>query len=160
MKSNRTIVTTSYIPEGNPGTRITLQVMARLARRAITLPWFAEFALQFSNASSADSYLRPFFHYLDEDVETLYAPEFNLIHLLEHGNLIGDCDDIAMFYAAIFKAIGIERIRFVAMRTRKGDPDFYHVVVEAFEDGRWKRFDSTVKPSLVQIDYGQMVEYV
>lgn len=156
---NNSIITTTTIAPGPQGTAETLRVMAGLARNAATWDTFQVFSRLFENAAQVDKTLRPHYEYVAEEVETLYAPEYNLMNLIRNGKLIGDCDDIAMFYAAIFYVLGIPA-RFVAMRTKKNDPLFYHVVVEAFEHDRWKRFDPTVIPSLVEIDFGQMLEYI
>lgn len=147
------------IATGEQGTLETLRIMAGLARESSNYPEFLEFAHSFSSASDVNRNLYHLFEYQDEEIETLISPETNLEILNKTGKLIGDCDDIAMFYAAIFYALGIPA-RFVAMKTKKNDPDFLHVVAEAFEDNRWKRFDPTVKPGLIQIDYGRMTEYV
>ena len=153
------IITQTSIAAGPQGTRETLRIMAGLSRNASRWELFRDFSRMFTNASEVDSVLRPFYRYANEDVETLYAPEYNLTHLIKTGSLTGDCDDIATFYGAIFYVLGIPA-RFVAMRTRQYDPDYYHVVVEALEADRWKRFDATVIPGLVQVDYGQMWEYI
>lgn len=158
MKNNP-IITTTWIPDGNAGTRATLVTMANLATCALSDELFSTFATMFNTTNDVDRQLRPRYQYLDEEVETLYAPEYNLLHMLETGYLIGDCDDIAMFYAAIFKGMGLPT-RLVAMRTKHNDPEFYHVVVEVFERNRWRRYDPTVVPSLAQVDFGQMVQYV
>lgn len=84
---------------------------------------------------------------------------FNMHRLLQNQDIVGDCDDVAMFLAAVLK-IKNYRTRFVALRTRRHDPEFYHVVTEAMEQGQWKRFDPTVVPGLIQVDYGQMIEYL
>jgi len=147
------------IGTGAQGTRETLRIMAGLARDAANDPHFQEFARSFRNADHVNVELYHAYKYQDEEIETLYHPVFNLGYLLETGELTGDCDDIAMFYAAVFTVLGIP-CRFVAMKTKRHDPEFLHVVVEAFENNRWKRFDPTVTPGLVQIDYGRMVEYV
>jgi len=147
------------IGPGEQGTLETLRIMAGLAREAANDSIFVEYARSFSNTSEVNQAHYGVYKYLHEEIETLYAPEFNLEHLQQTGELTGDCDDIAMFYAAIFKVLGIP-CRFVAMKTRRHDLEFSHVVVEAFEDNRWKRYDATVMPGLVQIDFGRMIEYV
>jgi len=147
------------IAAGPQGTAETLAVMVALIRDAANNEIFQEFAGMFRSASDVHETLNRYYRYTDESIETLYAPEYNLGMLISELKLIGDCDDIAMFYAAIFKVLGI-LTRLVAMKTRPHDPDYYHVVVEAFEDHRWKRFDPTVKASTPQVDYGQMTVYV
>lgn len=157
------IVQTVYVPNGSSGTKATLQLMSRLARRATTIPAFVVFAqnlqLLGGDTEAINEFLAKYYDYTDEEIETLYAPEYNMIHLLDKRKLIGDCDDISMFYAAVFKTLGY-RVRFVAMKTKRNDPEYRHVVAEVLEDGRWKRYDPTVGANVTQIDYGQMVEYV
>jgi len=149
---------TSIAP-GEQGTRETLRMMAGLAREASRDSRFIEFANLFQSAADVHASLSGVYKYQDEEIETLYAPTFNLNYFNQTGELTGDCDDIAMFYAAIFRVLGLPT-RFVAMKTKRHDPEFLHVVVESFEDGRWRRYDPTVQPGLVQIDFGRMVEYV
>lgn len=153
------IITQMSIAPGALGTQETLRIMASLARNASDWGLFQEFAKRFQSANHVDATLRPLFEYTEEPVETLFAPEYNLAHLLRFGKLIGDCDDIAMFYAAVFFTMGIQS-RFVAMRTKKTDSNYFHVVIEANEGNGWKRFDPTVIGGLQQIDFGRMVVYV
>ena len=151
-------ISTTTIGKGAQGTRETLRIMAGMVRHAVSMEPFREFALFFPNAQSVEV-IRKYFRYTPEDVETLYSPEYQLYSLIHTGQFTGDCDDIAMMYAAIFHVLGLST-RFVAMKTKRNDPEFLHVVVETFENNRWKRFDPTVKPGMIQIDFGQMVEYI
>lgn len=147
------------IGTGAQGTRETLRIMAGLARDACNDQLFADYASAFKTTAEVHREHYPLYKYQHEEVETLYAPEYNLQILFDTGSLTGDCDDISMFYAALFYAMGLPT-RFVAMKTKKFDPEYLHVVTEAFEDNRWKRFDPTVTPGMVQIDYGRMIENV
>lgn len=152
-------ITTMSIALGPQGTQETLRIMAALVRAAADDNVFREFASQYRTPAEVDLMLRIVYTYIEEPIETLYAPQYNLSHLYQFGSIIGDCDDISMFYAAVFTVIGI-RTRFVAMRTRRNDPEFYHVVVEDLDSQR--RYDATVPPNMVyqMIDYGKMVQYV
>lgn len=152
-------ITYTTIQAGPAGTKETLIVMRSLVARAAQSPVFRDFAKMFRTAQEVDETIRPYYDYTPEDVETLYAPEYNLANFINTARFIGDCDDIAMLYAAIFTVLRLPT-RLVAMKTLKGDPQYDHVVVEVFEHGRWKRFDATVIPGLTQTDYGQMVEYI
>ena len=149
---------TTTIGKGAQGTRETLRIMAGMVRRASAMELFREFAQMFPNAQSVEE-IRKYYQYTPEDIETLYAPEYQLYLFIHTGKFTGDCDDIAMMYAAIFNVLGLPT-RLVAMKTKRHDPEFLHVVVETLENNRWKRFDPTVKPGMVQIDFGQMVEYI
>ena len=153
-------ITQMSIADGPQGTLETLRIMASVTRRAVNDSDFRAYIGQnFRTADDIERTFRPLYRYTDEPVETLYAAEWNLQHLLNNGYLIGDCDDISMFYGAAFRVLGLP-VRFVAMRTKKMDPNFHHVVVEAFENGQWRRFDATVHPSVNHIIYGTMVENV
>lgn len=152
------IIKTMSIATGPQGTRETLRIMATLAREAADSELFRQFASVFKTPQEVDS-IRQHYEYTPEPVETLYTPQYNLHMFITTGKFIGDCDDVAMLYAAVFYVKDIPA-RFVAMRTKQHDPDFYHVVVEAFIHGAWKRFDPTVPPSMVQTDYGRMTEYL
>ena len=153
------MITRTSIAPGPQGTLETLRIMAGLVRDSVTDPAMRHFGRHFRTAGHVDRIIRPSYRYVEEEVETLYTPEFNLGRYLSGQTIVGDCDDISMFYAAIFKSMGLST-RFVALRTRRNDPQYFHVVVEVYEDNRWKRFDPTVIPGLTQIDYGQMIEYV
>jgi transglutaminase-like putative cysteine protease len=146
------------IQPGNAGTRETLVIMRNLALKAAYSEFFYRWAMSFRNTDHVNT-IRDVYTYTPEEIETLIAPEYNLQYFMEFGTFIGDCDDIAMLYGAIFNVRGI-RSRFVAMRTERDNPEFLHVVIEAYEDNRWKRFDPTVQPGLRQVDYGQMMEYL
>ena len=150
------------IASGNQGTWEKLRVMAGLTREAAADSYFSGAAKSFfyhPTAGEVDAQIRYFYTYTNEAVETLYSPIFNMKRYAAGADIIGDCDDVSMFLAAVLKVKGY-RTRFVALRTRRHDPEFYHVVVEALEHGKWKRFDPTVIQGLMQVDYGQMVEYV
>lgn len=150
------------IASGNQGTRETLRLMVALTLEAVRDETFHKWAavlFDFPTAREIDAEVRRSYTYVDEEIETLYSPMFNMHRLLQNQDIVGDCDDVAMFLAAVLK-IKNYRTRFVALRTRRHDPEFYHVVTEAMEQGQWKRFDPTVVPGLIQVDYGQMIEYL
>ena len=153
------------IAPGPQGTLETLRIMAGLSRDAMNYQDFCSFMANLicsgdgnftrSGPDIIDRYLRSIFRYVNEDVETLYSPAYNVWQLTQTGYLMGDCDDISMMYAAVFNALGM-RSRFVAMRTKPHDPNFYHVVVEVYYQGRWIRYDATVPPRTVHIEFGLM----
>ena len=150
------------IASGNQGTLETLRLMAGLTREAATDFYFSAAVrayFYFPTVAEIDAQIRYFYTYTDEEIETLYSPIFNMRRYVAGADIIGDCDDVSMFLAAVLKVKGY-RTRFVALRTRRHDPDFYHVVVEVLEQGKWKRYDPTVIRGLIQVDYGQMTEYI
>lgn len=148
------------ISPGNQGTRETLILMAALVRDAVNDNFFVVCSEWFPETPAMiDFMVRADYTYTDEEIETLYTPVYNMHRYMDNQDIIGDCDDVSMFLAALFTVRGYQS-RFVAMRTKKHDPSFLHVVVEALVDSRWKRFDPTVQPGLTQLDYGQMIEYV
>jgi len=151
------------IPDGHPGTRVTLRIMAALSREAKQSQSFCEFVKEMTctvkTPDEMDSYMRARFRYVPEDIETLYAPRMNVQHYREFGYFIGDCDDITMMYCAIFYALGYPS-RMLAMRTNPNDPNFTHVVPELFINQAWRRFDPTVEVDVRHVFYGAMHEYV
>lgn len=150
------------IAHGEQGTRETLRIMAGLVREASDDRTFQVFVSQyFAGLSSGevDSLVRRNYTYLDEQIETLYSPLFNMEQFRNNRDIVGDCDDVSMFLASVNRVLGYP-VRFVAMRVKKNVVDFNHVVVEVYDNERWKRYDPTVMQGLIQIDYGQMVEYV
>lgn len=150
-------VTLTSVAPGEQGTYETLMLMHGLVREAVNDSHFREFAHYFDGMTPGeiDMRIRQSYTYVEESIETLYSPLFNMTRFLNGFDIVGDCDDVSMFLAALFTLRGFQT-RFVAMRTKKNDPLYYHVVVEAFDGGKWKRFDPTVIPGLIQIDYGQM----
>lgn len=151
----------THVAPGAQGTRETLNLMVSVTREAVRDSRFQEFAQHFDGMTPAeiDTQVRQVYTYVDEEIETLYSPLFNMARWLNGFDVVGDCDDVSMFLAAIFTALGYQS-RFVAMQTKRNDPLYYHVVVEVKDGGKWKRFDPTVMQGLVQVDYGQMVIYV
>lgn len=61
------------------------------------------------------------------------------------GYLEGDCDDVSMFYAAVFTVMGIPA-RFVAIRYHNENPNFEHVFTQGYDMAEWRTFDATVQP--------------
>jgi transglutaminase superfamily protein len=156
------------IAPGNQGTVETLRIMARLARESLNYQDFCDFmadivcnnVVLLSLPDDIDRYLRAIYRYENEDVETLYSPAYNAWQYRRTGMLRGDCDDISMFYAAVFTALG-HKTRLVAMRTKRNDSEFHHVVVEIqYDPTLWKRFDATVPQGTAHNHYGTLIQYV
>lgn len=120
--------------------------MASLVRLSAKNPEFQKFALEFQTLAEVDGWIRAHFRYRDEREEILRTPEFMLNDaLVRLGYLEGDCDDVSMFYAAVFKAMGA-RARFVAIRYTPNNPNFEHVFTQAYDMAVWQSFDATVPP--------------
>jgi transglutaminase-like putative cysteine protease len=118
--------------------------MARLASEAAKNPEFRKFALGFDALTEVDAWVRARFRYRDESEEILRTPEFMLNDALRRlGYLEGDCDDIATFYAAVFKVLGFPA-RLVAIRYTANNPNFEHVFAQAYDMAAWRTFDATV----------------
>jgi transglutaminase-like putative cysteine protease len=98
-----------------------------------------------------DEYIRRYFIYTPEKIETLVSPEYMLSGLEINHRLTGDCDDISMFHAALLTCLGVS-VRFVAIRSVQSDPDYDHVYIEALNNGNWVLYDETV-PSGTPIEY-------
>lgn len=154
------------IGPGPMGTWETLQIMAKLAREAPEYYEFCEFVRDYlvhahhvRTPDDIDRSLRAIYAYTPEEVETLYAPPYNVSQLKQTGKLLGDCDDITMMYCACFHMFGW-RSRMVAMRTRQNDPEFYHVVPEVQQAVTWKRYDPTLSQPTLHKHFGTMIVYV
>lgn len=80
---------------------------------------------------------------MKEEIETLVAPEFMLMNLDNNGKITGDCDDITTLQGAIYKCLGIP-IRFTAIRTKRGDPNYDHVFAEIKNSNAWIPYDLTL----------------
>lgn len=106
-----------------------------------------------------DAWIREHFRYRPEHEEVLRTVPHMLGQLVSDGYFEGDCDDVSIFFAACVKAKGNIPVRFVAIRTQRGNPAFLHVFTEvkAYE---WRRFDATVQPGLIHIEHARMTEYV
>jgi|SRR5215831_7060862 len=141
------------IPDGQAGTRRTMETMAQMAREATQDPFFVQFARQFSSLGELESWMRNHFVYRDEHEEILRTPVFMLSDMGRTSGtrvvgLEGDCDDASTFLAAAAKAMGY-RTRLVAIRYNKTNPDFEHVFTQAFDGGQWHMLDPTIDTDTV-----------
>jgi transglutaminase-like putative cysteine protease len=136
------------LPDGDAGTRATLQVMASLVRQyRKTLP-IRELALDivqgvpghknFSDEAAALTYwVRDHIRYVRDvnDVETVQTP----FKTLDFGQ--GDCDDQSTLLATLLQAVGF-RTRFMAIKTAAFGP-FVHVLTQAHIHGDWVPLETT-----------------
>jgi transglutaminase-like putative cysteine protease len=98
-----------------------------------------------------DRFLRDHFRYVPEKIETLVTPEYLLTSLENTGKISGDCDDISILQGAIYKCLGF-RIRFVAIRSEKENPNYDHVFTEVLVGNDWVVYDLTL-PIGFRINY-------
>lgn len=98
-----------------------------------------------------DQFLRNHFTYIPENVETLLTPEYMLNSLENTGRVSGDCDDISVLQAAIYKCMGF-RVRFVAIRSDPDNTNYDHVFSEIHNGENWIIYDLTL-PLGFKIDY-------
>lgn len=98
-----------------------------------------------------DTFLRSHFVYFPERIETLQTPEYMLTGLEMNNHLTGDCDDISTLHAALLTCLAFP-VRFVAIRSTWGDPNFDHVYIEVLFDKDWLPFDVTI-PLGTEIEY-------
>lgn len=129
--------------------------MAVLARRAAKSNDFQLLCISFPSWSNIDPWIRSHFRYATEPYEIIMSPELSLQRIEEGGYFVGDCDDVATFEAAIYKAYGFP-VRFVAIRTFIHDRNFQHVYLEVFINNIWVRFDPTVRVGLIHREFGRM----
>ena len=97
--------------------------------------------------------------YRPEQEEILRSTDFMMADLSRLGYIEGDCDDIAIFIAALFRCLAVP-VRFVAIRTSADDPEFSHVFTEIWTGNGWTIIDPTVKPGTRYRYVERMVEYV
>lgn len=140
--------TLKAIPNGDAGTRATLQAMGQFVREyKKTLP-MRELALSIVNHVRGDknfaaevraihAYVRKNIRYRKDinGVETLASP----IKTLEYR--AGDCDDQSVLVATLLEAIG-HPTRFVAIKMKPFGP-FVHVFTETKIGPRWVPVETT-----------------
>ena len=91
-------------------------------------------------------------------MEIINTPGYDIQQIAENGRFGGDCDDVAVFVASLFKSLGMES-RFVAIKT-EAVKNFSHVYVEVLADNQWMTVDPTVPIGTQHEHYGRMVQYV
>lgn len=133
--------------------------MRRLAINASKTDAFQLLSIEFPTWENIDPWVRNHFRYAQEPYEIILHPNLVLETIRNQGYLVGDCDDVATFEAAIFKTYGYP-VRFVAIRTFIHDPNFQHVFIEVNINGNWIVFDPTVRPGLIHRQFGRMEVYV
>ncbi len=143
------------MPAGSRATERTLQVMRELVLQASRSdPRIRSTAMAlvdgFANqgptdvARSVENLARSSFVFVDEAEELLIDPSAQLNELEANGTIHGDCDDVAMFVAALLYSIGVE-VRFKAVSAGL-DGSYQHVFAEYRLRGlnRWIPVDPTI----------------
>lgn len=138
--------TTSKIPDGVAGIKLTLDLMAEMARRGRESWKVRRLAENLVHGVSQKNYLeevrkiqewvRDNIRYTRDirDVETLAPAEFTI------SRGMGDCDDKALLVATLLEAVG-HHTRFVAVGRRMND--YEHVLVEVNINGTWVPVETT-----------------
>jgi len=128
--------------------------MRDLANQGINL--IKPLANRLRTPASIDAYVRSVFRYESEPVETLCTVQFMVDSISKYGYFVGDCDDVSIFLASLLKSLGY-RVKFVAIATKRNDPNFYHVFTDVMISGQWFRFDPTVSSGTTHIYYKEMI---
>lgn len=143
-------VTLQSIPNGDAGTKATLQAMRRFAREGARNIVVREQAMSLvrdlpghknwvGQVRALHSFVRDCIQYVRDiaGVETLQTPEMTLRYRQ------GDCDDQATLLAALLQSIG-HPARFVAISALPLG-QFSHVYVETKIGARWFPLETTEK---------------
>src|SRR5882672_1353625 len=92
------------IRRGRAGTWDTLKLIYEMGIEGATLPDVRQFVQAFP-ISQWDSLMRTFWHYEEEETETLRSVRLQAEHLQQQGVMIGDCDDAAVVAVALGRAM-------------------------------------------------------
>ena len=139
------------IPSGDAGTKVTLAIMRRMARRYKKSVPLRQLALNiirdlptgpsgknfFGQVERIQDYVRNNIQYVRDinGVETVQTPDRTL------DNRAGDCDDQSLLVATLLETIG-HRTRFVAIKMSVFGP-FVHVFAETKIGRRWLPVETT-----------------
>ena len=105
-----------------------------------------------------EKWIRAHYMYRPEHEEILRSPDFMMRDLERQGYVEGDCDDIAIFIAALFKCLRIP-VRFTAIRYN-AIPEFGHVFTEVWTGNGWTVIDPTVPHGTRYRTVERMIENV
>lgn len=99
-----------------------------------------------ARAAAVNTWLRAHFHYLPDplDMELLTDPTVHALGVQGHGVTFGDCDDAAVFGAAMGKAAGLPA-KLVAVAYRPHAP-LSHVYTTLRTPRGWAILDVTIPP--------------
>ena len=142
----KTTATLHTIPNGVPGIKVTLDLMAEMARRGRENWQVRRLAERIvsdipqkdylSELRAIHAFVRDNIRYTHDirDVETLAPPELTI----QRG--VGDCDDKALLVAALLESIG-HPTRFVAVGKKFNN--YQHVLIEVNIRGMWIPVETT-----------------
>lgn len=143
--------TETWIPPGNLGIAITVWKMRRLARLGARDPLLRRVAWSIASSSSDPTDvaygIRSFleganrFEFDPDGVELLKTVRYQMRELEHRGEVIGDCDDVAILGAALGHAVGLPA-RFVLLAFQHGAP-YEHVYAELLTPEGWLELDTT-----------------
>lgn len=94
-----------------------------------------------AGAHAVGRWVRRKMRFINEPVEMLHRPEWQLKEIAANGFCWGDCDDASMLVAAIGSAAGLDA-RLTAIRPPSFG-DFMHVFCELGYQGDWSVIDPT-----------------
>ena len=132
-RATQTRVFLGQIPDGPAGTRVTLELMtkmAREARKSFPVRALAERLVRslppkayYAEINAIQNFVRDNIRYTKDirGVETVATPEKTL------ERRVGDCDDMSLLTAALLESLG-HRTRFVAIGNSRNN--YCHVLVE------------------------------
>lgn len=136
------------IPNGTAGTKATLKIMRRMARRYKRYVPLRQLALSIiqdvpgkknfpAQVQRIQNYVRNNIQYVRDvnGVETVQTPDRTV------QNKAGDCDDQSLLVATLLETIG-HPTRFVAIKTKPLGP-FVHVFTETKIGPRWVAVETT-----------------
>ena len=132
--------------------------MAGLAQRPGRIKELVPY-LQGGTVQSIETWIREHYMYRPEHEEILRSPDFMMADLSRLGYIEGDCDDISIFVAALFRVLGCP-VHFVAIRVKSDDTEFSHVFTEIWTGNGWYALDPTVKPGTRYRYAERMIEHV
>jgi transglutaminase-like putative cysteine protease len=131
----------------------TTRAMVGLVRGAVAVPQIKEIAVELTQGAAAFDHaalvrrivsgVQRRFRYVSDPrgVEELWSPQVDAMRHRTLGHVWGDCDDAAVWSAALARAVGVP-VRFVTIANGKRGRSFNHVFTEAMTSpGRWMSMD-------------------
>lgn len=134
------------------GVWTTARAMVQLVRGAVSVPAVKVIAVELTagvnpldreglSRAIRDGVRARFRYVFDPSgVEELWSPEIQAVRW-RRGGIWGDCDDAAIWTAALARAVGL-RTRIVTIANGRRGPDYNHVFAEAeVGPGQWRSMD-------------------
>lgn len=145
------------LPDGDDGTRRTLERMRDMVLSAIAHPlvrWYGTDIVRGvppldrpSQVAAIRAFLATRVTFVPDPlgVEWLTSPPAMLDTISQRYYTVGDCDDVAMLGAALGGSVGLPS-RFVVVGFVHPDAPMGHVYTELFDGAQWRELDIT-RPS-------------